>query len=70
MENGEIGGGGRDFTTENPRGYQQSAKVAKEGGSVAKIARRQLESKIGKSAISSERASDYLLPSADEEVFE
>lgn len=54
----------------NPRGYQQSAKVAKEGGSVAKIARRQLESKIGKSAISSERASDYLLPSADEEVNE
>ena len=54
----------------NPRGYQQSAKVAKEGGSVAKIARRQLESKIGQSAISSERASDYLLPSADEEVFE
>ena len=47
----------------NPKGYQQSAKVAKEGGSVAKIARKQLESKIGKSAISSEKASDYLLPS-------
>lgn len=50
----------------NPRGYQQSAKVAKEGGSVAKIARKQLESKIGKSAISAERASDYLLPSAED----
>lgn len=50
----------------NPKGYQQSAKVAKEGGSVAKIARKQLESKIGKSAISSERASDYLLPSVED----
>lgn len=50
----------------NPKGYQQSAKVAKEGGSVAKMARKQLESKIGKSAISSERASDYLLPSVED----
>ena len=50
----------------NPKGYQQSAKVAKEGGSVAKIARKQLESKIGKSAISSEKASDYLLPSVED----
>lgn len=50
----------------NPKGYQQSAKVAKEGGSVAKMARKQLESKIGKSAISSERASDYLLPPVED----
>ena len=50
----------------NPKGYRQSAKVAKEGGSVAKIARKQLESKIGKSAISSEKASDYLLPSVED----
>lgn len=46
----------------NPRGFAQSAKVAKEGGSVAKAARKQLESKTGTSAISSARASDYLLP--------
>ena len=46
----------------NPKGFEQSARVAKEGGSVAKAARKQLESKTGKSAISSAKASDYLLP--------
>ena len=46
----------------NPRGFTQSAKIAKEGGSVAKAARKQLESKTGTSAISSAKASDYLLP--------
>ena len=46
----------------NPQGYTKSAKVAKEGGSVAKAARKQLESKTGQSAISSAKASDYLLP--------
>ncbi len=49
----------------NPKGFRQSAQVAKEGGSVAMVARRQLESKTGKSAISSEKASDYLLPPDD-----
>lgn len=47
----------------NPKGFMQSAQVAQEGGSVAKAARVQLESKTGKSAISSEKASDYLLSS-------
>lgn len=51
----------------NPKGYDQSAKVAKEGGSVAKAARNQLESKTGKSVISSDRASDHLLPPEDKE---
>jgi len=46
----------------NPKGYAQSAKVAEEGGSVAKAARKQLESKTGKSAISTAKASDYILP--------
>ncbi|MGM9724069.1 MAG: BRO family protein [Prevotella sp.] len=46
----------------NPKGFAQSAQVAQEGGSVAKAARVQLESKTGKAAISSEKASDYLLP--------
>lgn len=46
----------------NPKGYTQSAKIAKEGGSVAKAARKQLESKTGKAAILSSKASDYLLP--------
>ena len=46
----------------NPKGYRQSAQIAKEGGSVAKAARKQLESKTGTSAISSAKASDYLPP--------
>lgn len=49
----------------NPKGFSQSAKVAKEGGSVAKAARKQLESKTGKSAISSSKASEFLLPADD-----
>ena len=49
----------------NPKGFRQSAKVAQEGGSVAAAARKQLESKTGKSAIFSEKASDYLLPSVE-----
>lgn len=42
------------------------AQVAKEGGSVAKAARKQLESKTGKSAISASKASVYLLPTEEE----
>ncbi|MBS7363689.1 MAG: hypothetical protein KIH03_07735 [Paludibacteraceae bacterium] len=49
----------------NPKGYQQSTKIAKEGGSVAKVARKQLESKTGTSAISSNKASDYLISPKD-----
>ena len=52
----------------NPKGFAQSARIAKEGGSVAKAARKQLESKTGKSAISSAKASDYLLPADDKEA--
>ena len=51
----------------NPKGFKQSAQVAKEGGSVAKAARKQLESMTGKSAISAAKASDYLLPTETEE---
>ena len=46
----------------NPKGYRQQKTVAKEGGSVAKAARKQLEGKLGRSVISSEKASDYLPP--------
>ncbi len=51
----------------NPKGYKQQTKVAKEGGSVAKAARNQLESKLGRSIISEAKASDYLLPNNEEE---
>jgi hypothetical protein len=47
---------------QDPHGFQQQKKVAKDGGSVAKAARNQLESKLGHSIISSAKASDYLLP--------
>ena len=50
----------------DPKGYRQQARVAKEGGSVAKAARNQLESKLGRSVISSAKASDYLIESKED----
>ena len=49
----------------DPKGFRAQKKVAKDGGSVAKAARNQLEGKLGRSVISSEKASDYLLPQID-----
>lgn len=46
----------------NPKGYKAQTRVAKDGGSVAKAARKQLEGKLGRSVISSSKASDYLPP--------
>jgi len=46
----------------DPQGFQQQAKVAKDGGSVAKVARKQLENQLGHSVISPAKACDYLLP--------
>ena len=46
----------------NPKGFNQNTKVAKSGGSVAKAARMQLESQLGRPVISSAKANDYLLP--------
>ena len=46
----------------DPKGFNAQKKVAKDGGSVAKAARNQLESKLGRSIISKSKASDYLLP--------
>jgi len=54
----------------NPKGFKENAKVAKSGGSVAKAARRQLESQLGRSVISSKRASDYIAPSEDADAIE
>ena len=50
---------------QNPKGYSQSAKVAKKGGSVAKAARDKLESQLGHSVISPAKAADYLPPVED-----
>lgn len=50
----------------NPKGFNQQKRVAKDGGSVAKAARNQLEKKLGHGVITSAKASDYL-PSLDSE---
>ena len=47
---------------QNPQGYSQSAKIARKGASVAKVARNKLESQLGHSVISPTKAADYLLP--------
>ena len=52
----------------NPKGFMGQTKVAKDGGSVAKVARQQLEEQLERTIISKEKASDYLLPSADDEI--
>ena len=44
----------------NPNGFNQQKQVAKDGGSVAKAARTQLESKLGHGVITQAKASDYL----------
>ena len=46
----------------DPQGYSQQKGVAKDGGSVAKVAREKLESQLGHTIISSAKASDYLPP--------
>jgi hypothetical protein len=51
----------------NPKGFNAQTQVAKEGGSVAKTARKQLESKLGRSVITKEKASDHLLLEKNEQ---
>ena len=52
----------------NPKGFRQSAAVAKEGSKIAGDARKQLEQRVGHSVISPAKASDYLLPAEDVEA--
>lgn len=47
---------------QNPKGFKQSAAVARKGGKIAGDARKKLESQIGRSVITREKASDYLPP--------
>ncbi len=46
----------------DPKGFKGQAQVARDGGNVAKAARNQLEQQLGRTVISSDKASDYLLP--------
>lgn len=50
----------------DPKGFSQQKQIAKDGGSVAKVARNQLEKKLGHGVITSAKASDYL-PSLESE---
>jgi hypothetical protein len=54
----------------NPQGMLESQQAAQAGGKVAKNAREDLERQLGRSVISSERASDYLRPIEDAPVQE
>ena len=54
----------------DPNGFRGQKQVAKDGGSVAKAARTQLENQLGHSVISPSKASDYLLPEGTEEIEE
>jgi len=47
---------------QNPKGFHQSAEVARRGGQIAGEAREKLEAQVGHSVISSAKASDYLPP--------
>ncbi len=49
----------------NPKGFRQSAAVAREGSKIAGDARKQLEQRVGHSVISSAKAADYLPPVED-----
>ncbi len=46
----------------SPLGFEENARVAGEGGQVAKVARQQLEQSLGRSVITAQKASDYIRP--------
>ena len=46
----------------NPKTMKQNMQIAREGGNVAKAARLQLETTIGESVVTSDKASDYIRP--------
>lgn len=54
----------------NPKGMYESKQVAQAGGQIAKNTREDLERQLGRSVISSERASDYIHPIEASEVKE
>ena len=46
----------------NPQTMEENKRVAQEGGDVAREARETMEKRLGRSVVSKERASDYILP--------
>ena len=55
---------------EDPQGFGESADIAQRGGEVAHGARRLIEKELGRSVISSSKASDYISPSQESELLE
>ena len=49
----------------DPKGFDENAQVAGEGGRVAKVARQQLERSLGRSVVTPQRAADYLPPAEE-----
>ena len=49
----------------NPTTMEESKRIAREGGEVAREARMTIEKRLGRTVISSEKASDYLRPIQD-----
>lgn len=57
-----------DFSKKkNPKGFMQSASIAKDGGKVAKAARNEYEKQLGTSVVTEKRASDYISPKDEDQ---
>ena len=54
----------------NPKGWAANKRVAKQGGNAARAARENIEKGLGRSIISSKRASDYIRPIEEGEAKE
>lgn len=54
----------------NPKGFKESAEVARQGSKIAGDARKRLEAQVGRSVISPTKAVDYLSPAEDQELLE
>ena len=46
----------------NPEGFEESKKVAMQGGNVAKVAMKELEAKTGKKVVTALNAKTFLAP--------
>ena len=52
----------------NPTTMEENKRIAREGGEVARDARKTIEKRLGRTVISSEKASDYIRPIEDTET--
>ena len=55
---------------EDPQGFGESADIAQRGGEVAHGARKLIEKELGRSVLSSSKASDYISPLQEPELLE